>query len=56
MKLREVPTSRESCEKWGTLASAQIIRTGHAALLEGLDGSGFVVFHVEDGIELGDLQ
>src|SRR5215469_11345234 len=25
-------------------------------LLERLDGGGFVVFHVEDGIELGDLQ
>ena len=27
-----------------------------AVLFEGLDGGGFVVFHVEDGVELGDLQ
>jgi len=29
---------------------------GSNDLLEGFDGGGFVVFHVEDGVELGDLQ
>jgi hypothetical protein len=30
--------------------------TESALLFEGGDGAGFVVLHVEDGVELGDLQ
>ena len=48
---RTVPTSRRLREKWGTRIASR-----GGALLERLHGCGFVVFHVEYGIELGDLQ
>ena len=44
------PTSREDREKWGILDGEEF------ALLERLDGGGFVVFHVENGVELSDLE
>src|SRR5215467_9721952 len=49
--IRAAPTSRRHREKWGTRIASR-----GGALLERLHGCGFVVFHVEYGIELGDLQ
>ena len=45
------PLLAKNCEKWGT----QTWNRGKV-LLERFDGRGFVVFHVEDGVELGDLE
>ena len=45
------PTSRQHREKWGTR-----IESRGGTLLERLYGRSFVVFHVEYGVELGDLQ
>ena len=72
MKLGKTPTSRKRREKWGThLEPAQHSQIqpptlsqryrppdhiGTCNLLEGLDGGSFVVFHVEDGVQLGDLK
>src|SRR5579864_3590554 len=47
----KVPTSRKEREKWGTRTP-----TTDKALLERLDCGGFVVFYVENGIKLSDLQ
>lgn len=50
MGLRE-PTSRKCSEKWGTR-----FLDLRLSLFECLDCRGFVVFHVENGVELGDLK
>ena len=52
MRLSKLPTSRRRREKWGTRPALPTL----TALFERLDGGGFVVFHVEDGVELGDLK
>jgi hypothetical protein len=38
-----------------TFPREAVARAGAELLLEGLDGRGFVVLHVEHGVELGDL-
>jgi hypothetical protein len=51
VNLRTVPTSRRLREKWGTRIASR-----GKALLERLYGPSFVVFHIEYGVEFGDLQ
>jgi hypothetical protein len=50
----KVPTSRQGREKWGTRRN--VFRREWPDLLERFDRRSFVVFHDEDGVELGDLK
>jgi hypothetical protein len=49
-----LPLLAKGGEKWGTLPGRS--RNNLRNLRESLDRGGFVFFHVEDGVQLGDLK
>ena len=52
----EFPTPRNISEKWGTPTDAGLRPDFESGLLERLYRGSFVVFYVEDGVKLGDLE
>ena len=55
-QLAEFPTPRNIGEKWGTPTDAGLRPDFESNLLERLYRGCFVVFYVEDGVKLGDLE